>query len=187
MKRFDDSSPTKTQLDLIMEYFRNNPRRDIKHPEIVDWVVAEYKKRTGKIFRDPDSGIRILAHNGLLTTVSKGIYRYDPDFVPKRAFKDLTPAQKEATMHARANAKRGVNLKLLLIAIVLFVTGAFLAYVVTSWFGAHALSTSDVGFDVIVGIYFGIFLFFLVGFILMLVSGFADFVDAKIPDHTPAP
>jgi hypothetical protein len=61
MKRFDDSSPTKAQLDLIMEYFRNNPKRDIKHQEIVDWVVTEYKKRTGKVFNNPDRGIKILA------------------------------------------------------------------------------------------------------------------------------
>lgn len=46
--------------DLIMEYFRKNPRREIKHPEIVDWVVAEYKKRTGNVFRDPDRAIRWL-------------------------------------------------------------------------------------------------------------------------------
>jgi len=34
-----------TQEQLIIEYFKNNPNRDIKHPEIVDWVVAEYKER----------------------------------------------------------------------------------------------------------------------------------------------
>ena len=33
------------QANLIMEYFKKNPKREIKHPEIVDWVVAEYKKR----------------------------------------------------------------------------------------------------------------------------------------------
>jgi hypothetical protein len=106
MKSIDDSSPTKTQLDLIMEYFRNNPRRDITHPEIVDWVVAEYKKRTGKVFRDPDRGIRILAQDGLLIKVSKGVYRYDPDFVAKRELKDFTPAQKEAIMRARCYDKK---------------------------------------------------------------------------------
>lgn len=74
MKTIDDSSPTETQLDLIMEYFKNNPRRDIKHPEIVDWVVAEYQRRTGKVFRDPDRGIRRLAQDGLLIKVKKGIY-----------------------------------------------------------------------------------------------------------------
>ncbi len=43
-----------SQADLIMEYFRAHPNRDIEHPEIVDWATAEYLKRTGKVFRDPD-------------------------------------------------------------------------------------------------------------------------------------
>ena len=81
MKREDNT--VRSQLDLIMEYFKKNPRRDIKHPEIVDWVVSEYKKRTGKVFRDPDRGIRSLSQDGLLVKVSKGVYRYDPDLVVK--------------------------------------------------------------------------------------------------------
>ena len=96
MKREDKN--VKSQLDLIMEYFKKNPKRDIKHPEIVDWVVAEYKKRTGKVFRDPDRGIRSLSQDGLLIKVSKGVYRYDPDLVVKRDFEDFTQAQKEAIM-----------------------------------------------------------------------------------------
>jgi hypothetical protein len=106
MKRFDDSSPTKTQLDLIMEYFRNNQGRDVKHQEIVDWVVAEYKKRTGEVFSNPDRGIRILARDRLLVEVSKEVYRYDPDFVAKRVFEDLTPAKKETIMRARTSGKK---------------------------------------------------------------------------------
>jgi hypothetical protein len=81
-----------------MEYFKKNPNRDIKHPEIVDWVFAEWHKRTGKVFRDPDRGIRRLSQDGLLIKVAKGIYRYDPDFVVKRDLEDFTPAQKEAIM-----------------------------------------------------------------------------------------
>ena len=97
MKAVDDAT-NQSQLDLIMEYFKNNPERDIKHPEIVDWVVAEYKKRTGKVFRDPDRGIRRLSQDGLLVKVRKGIYRYDPDFVTHRELEDFTEAQKEAIM-----------------------------------------------------------------------------------------
>ena len=36
-----------TQEEIIKEYFIANPNRDIKHPEVVDWVTEEYKKRTG--------------------------------------------------------------------------------------------------------------------------------------------
>lgn len=39
-----------SQLDLIMEFFKNNPKRDIAHPEVVDWATNEWQKRTGKVF-----------------------------------------------------------------------------------------------------------------------------------------
>ena len=61
------------QKDLIIEFFKKNPNRDIKHPEVVDWVVATYKKRTGNVFRDPDRAIRQLAQSGFLIKISKGV------------------------------------------------------------------------------------------------------------------
>lgn len=83
------------QADLIMKYFKKNPRREIKHPEIVDWVVAEYKKRTGNVFRDPDRAIRMLYQQGMLIKIKKGVYKYDPDFVKDRKLEDFTSEQKE--------------------------------------------------------------------------------------------
>jgi phosphoribosylformylglycinamidine (FGAM) synthase PurS component len=79
-----------------MEFFKKHPRREIKHPEVVDWVVAEYKKRTGKVFRDPDRAIRKLAQEGQLIKIKKGVYKYDPSFVKHRELEDFTPEQKEA-------------------------------------------------------------------------------------------
>src|SRR3989344_7118528 len=86
------------QMELIMEFFRKNPNRDIKHPEVVDWVVKEYKKRTGKVFRDPDRGIRKLAQEGQLIKIKKGVYKYDLKFVKKKELPDFTLAQKEAIL-----------------------------------------------------------------------------------------
>ncbi|MBP3630787.1 MAG: HNH endonuclease [Clostridia bacterium] len=83
-----------TQEDIIKEYFINNPNRDIKHPEVVDWVTAEYKKRTGKVLRDPDRAIRKMAQNGFLIKIAKGVYKYDPDFVFERELEDFTEEQK---------------------------------------------------------------------------------------------
>jgi len=97
MKRSDDVYRG-TQLDLIMEFFKKNSNRDIHHPEVVDWVVVEYKKRTGKVFRDPDRGIRRLHQDGLLIKIEKGIYRYDPNVAKKRELEDFTEAQKEEIM-----------------------------------------------------------------------------------------
>ena len=84
-----------SQMDLIMEYFKNHPKKEIPHPEIVDWVVTEFKKRTGKVFRDPDRGIRKLSQNGQLIKIKKGVYKYDPDFVNNKELEDFTPKQKE--------------------------------------------------------------------------------------------
>ena len=86
------------QKDLIIEFFKKNPSRDIKHPEVVDWVVATYKKRTGNVFRDPDRSIRQLSQSGFLIKIAKGIYKYDPQKAHKRELEDFTAAQKEVIL-----------------------------------------------------------------------------------------
>ena len=83
-----------SQLDLTKEFYINNPLRDIPHNEAVQWLLKEYKKRTGNIFADPDRGIRSLSQKGFLIKVSKGIYRYDPEYVHNRELEDFTQAQK---------------------------------------------------------------------------------------------
>lgn len=88
----------KSQSDLLMEYFKENPNRDIPHPEIVDWATTEWLARTGHVFRDPDRGIRKLSQSGFLIKVAKGVYRYDPEFVKLKELEDFTPAQKEEIM-----------------------------------------------------------------------------------------
>ena len=84
------------QQDLIIECFKKNPNRDIKHPEVVDWVVSTYKERTGNVFRDPDRAIRKLSQTGFLIKIAKGVYKYDPKKAYKRVLEDFTAAQKEA-------------------------------------------------------------------------------------------
>lgn len=84
-----------TQQELLIEFFKNNPNRDIKHPEVVDWVTTEYKNRTGNVFRDPDRGIRKLHQNGFLVKVAKGVYRYDPAAVVNRELEEFTMAQRQ--------------------------------------------------------------------------------------------
>ena len=83
-----------TQIDFVKEFFTNNPNRNIEHPEVVDWVVSEWKKHTGEVFRDPDRAIRSLSQKGFLIKIAKGVYRYDPEFVVNRELEDFTPEQK---------------------------------------------------------------------------------------------
>jgi hypothetical protein len=93
-----EDNNNQSQLDLLMEYFKKNPCRNISHPEVVDWATKEWLKRTGHVFRDPDRGIRSLSQHGLLVKVSKGIYRYDPDLVQHKELEDFTEAQKQEIM-----------------------------------------------------------------------------------------
>lgn len=81
---------------MLIEYFQNHPNTDIKHPEVVDWVTSEFLKRTGRIFRDPDRGIRKLHQEGMLIKVNKGVYRYDPKHVTQRDLQDFSPEIKRA-------------------------------------------------------------------------------------------
>lgn len=86
---------SESQESLIMEFFKNNPNRDIKHPEVVDYVTDKYEKMTGKKFRDPDRTIRKLFQKGILQKIEKGTYRYDPNMVKVRELEDFTAAQKK--------------------------------------------------------------------------------------------
>lgn len=84
-----------SQSDLLVEYFRAHPNVDIPHPEVVDWVTREFLKRTGRVFRDPDRGVRKMHQEGMLIKVGKGVYRYDPAHVRSRHLEDFTPELKE--------------------------------------------------------------------------------------------
>ncbi|MYB58499.1 MAG: HNH endonuclease [Gemmatimonadetes bacterium] len=83
-----------SQTDVLMEYFKKNPNRNIAHPEIVDWAVSEWRTRTGNVFRDPDRAIRKLYQEGYLIREKKGVYRYEPGSVHQRHLEDFTPSQK---------------------------------------------------------------------------------------------
>jgi len=83
------------QSELIKEYYIKHPNKNVKHPEIVDWAVKEWNKRTGGVFRDPDRAIRKLSQEGQLIKISKGVYRYQPDNIKHRKLEDFTLEQKE--------------------------------------------------------------------------------------------
>lgn len=79
-----------TQSELILSYFKTHPNRDIPHREVVDWSVAEYKRLTGEVLRDPDRAVRKLHQAGYLIKVAVGVYRYDPAHVNRVNVPDFT-------------------------------------------------------------------------------------------------
>jgi len=85
----------KTIRNLLVEYFKAHPRKDMPHGPVVDWVEAKYRRLYNKKPRDTWRSIRNLHETGFLIKVRKGIYRYDPDAVKQRELEDFTPEQKE--------------------------------------------------------------------------------------------
>lgn len=82
------------QLNIIKEYFEMYPNIEIHTKNIVDWVTSTYLDRTGKIFRDPDRGIRSLYQKGFLQKIRKGVYKYDPKYAKNKRQEDFTSVQK---------------------------------------------------------------------------------------------
>ncbi|GEM_PF-2548378 len=64
--------------DLIMQYFFVNPKKELPHGPVVDWVEEQYKKLYGRKPIDTWRGIRKLYQRGMLIKVKKEIYQYDP-------------------------------------------------------------------------------------------------------------
>ena len=84
-----------TQSSLVKDYFLKRPNRDISHPEVVDYVTAQWKELTGTVFRDPDRAIRKLYQEGLLVKVKKGVYKYDPKVAKSNKIITFTDKQKD--------------------------------------------------------------------------------------------
>ena len=86
----------KTISDLIMEYFRKHPKKDLAHGPVVDWVEEQYLNIYGKKPRDTWRGIRRLHQEGILIKVRKGVYKYDPDLVQDRELYEFPQDVKRA-------------------------------------------------------------------------------------------
>jgi hypothetical protein len=80
---------------LVKEYFESHPLDELPHGQVVDWVTSEYLKEHDTPPRDTWRAIRKLHEQGILIQVSKGIYKYDPDYVKEVELFDFPPKIKE--------------------------------------------------------------------------------------------
>ena len=87
-----------SQMALILSYYTQRPFQPVPHAEVVDWATAEWKRRTGNVFRDPDRAIRQLHQKGKLQKLGKGIYCYDPDLETNPDLEDFSAAQRAAIL-----------------------------------------------------------------------------------------
>ncbi|HOC41195.1 MAG TPA: HNH endonuclease [Bacteroidales bacterium] len=90
-----NNNNNKSISDLIIEYFKKHPNEDLPHGPVVDWVEEEYKILYGRKPRDTWRAIRKLHQEGFLIKVTKGVYKYDPDYVSKKELYDFTPELKK--------------------------------------------------------------------------------------------
>lgn len=84
-----------TQKEFVLSYYKSRPNEEINHKVVVDWVVTEWERRNNTKFRDPDRAIRSLYEEGLLQKISKGVYKYDPDFVNNKSYEEFSSQQKK--------------------------------------------------------------------------------------------
>lgn len=80
---------------LIMEYFRQHPKKELTHGPVVDYVEEKYKQLYNKKPRDTWRQIRRLHQEGILIKVRKGVYMYDPDKITKKELFEFPPEIKE--------------------------------------------------------------------------------------------
>jgi 5-methylcytosine-specific restriction endonuclease McrA len=85
----------KSIRDLVLEYFKKNPKKDLPHGPVVDWVSEQYLKYNDHPPRDPWRTIRQLHQEGILIKVKKGVYRYDPDKIKEKEIFDFPPEVKQ--------------------------------------------------------------------------------------------
>ena len=78
----------------MIEFFKQNPNREIEHKESVPWLSTNYKSRTGKPFRDPDRAIRRLYQEDILIKVKKGTYKYQAKHSSRTVVKPFSRKQK---------------------------------------------------------------------------------------------
>ena len=86
---------SKSISDLIIDYFQKYPKKNLKHGPVVDWVTEQYLKENPDPPRDPWRAIRKLYQEGKLIKISKGVYRYDPEYVKEIGLFDFPLKMKE--------------------------------------------------------------------------------------------
>lgn len=66
-----------TQIDSIMQFFKDNPNSNITHADVKKWIDNEYLKKTGSVIDYFERKITKLFEQGKIIRVRKGVYRYE--------------------------------------------------------------------------------------------------------------
>lgn len=85
----------KSQSELVMEYFINHEKQELKHGHVVDWVTEQWLKDHDEPPRDIWRAIRKLHQEGKLIKVKKGVYKFDPNYINKVKLFDFDQTTKK--------------------------------------------------------------------------------------------
>ena len=83
-----------SQAEFIMAHFKKHPNQALALDDWSDEVARQYKEQTGKTAYHLRAIVRRLYWDGKLERVGRGVYKYDPDAVPKRRFLRFTAKQR---------------------------------------------------------------------------------------------
>ena len=86
----------KTIRALVLEFFHDHPNEDMEHDPVVDWVTEQRVAMGYNPPRDVWREVRKLHQEGILVNPSRGVYKYDPDYVHDTDLQDFSPAVKQA-------------------------------------------------------------------------------------------
>ena len=85
-----------SQAEFVMAHFKKHPRQALALDDWTDDLARQYKAQTGYTARHFRSVARRLYGDGRLERVGRGVYKYDPDVIPKPRFSGFTAKQKRA-------------------------------------------------------------------------------------------
>ena len=83
-----------SQTEFVMAHFKKQPNQALTLDDWTDELAQQYKKLTGYTARHFRSVARRLYADGRLERVGRGVYKYDPDVIPKPRFSRFTAKQK---------------------------------------------------------------------------------------------
>ena len=72
-----------SHYDIILEFFKENPWRNITYAEMSNFIENDYFKKSGLKIKYFEKCMRDLADKGKIKKVDKGVFRYEPHILPK--------------------------------------------------------------------------------------------------------
>lgn len=91
-------APIGIVIELVKEYFITHPYEELTHHPVVEWVRQQMVEAGYEAPGDVPRTVRKLAENGMLLKVSRGLFKYDPDYDHDVELHDFSEQDKQAIL-----------------------------------------------------------------------------------------